>query len=163
MARMEVNLTVNGKSLLEKVPEKMTLLRFLRDRLLLTGTKCGCGMGDCGTCTVIVNGEAKKSCLLKMGTLQGANIVTIEGISVDGLHPLQRAFILKGAIQCGFCTPGMIMAAKAHFDHNPSPSREQIVSALAGNYCRCTGYLSIIEAVEEASKIFSGRRGSFTC
>jgi len=154
---MEVNLTVNGTSLLEKVPEKMTLLRFLRDRLRLTGTKCGCGMGDCGTCTVIVNGEAKKSCLLKMGTLQGANIVTIEGLSVEGLHPIQRAFILKGAIQCGFCTPGMIMAAKALFDHNPSPSREQIASALAGNYCRCTGYLSIIEAVEEASKIFSGQ------
>lgn len=157
MPQIEINLTVNGRDLSVKIPERMTLLRFLRDRLRLTGAKCGCGMGNCGTCTVIVNGEARKSCLLKMGTLQGANILTIEGLSAEGLHPIQRAFILKGAIQCGFCTPGMIMTSKALLDRNPSPSREQIVSALDGIYCRCTGYLSIIEAVEEASRILSGQ------
>jgi len=157
MAQIEINLTVNGRSLREKVPAKMTLLSFLRDRQRLTGAKCGCGKGECGTCTVIVNRESQKSCLLRMGQLQGANIITIEGISGKTLHPLQRAFILKGAIQCGFCTPGIIMTAKALLDHNPSPSREQIISALTGNYCRCTGYLSIIEAVEEASMILSGQ------
>jgi aldehyde oxidoreductase len=157
MMQVEVQLTVNGKHLSAAVPGDLTLLRFLRDHLRLTGTKCGCGMGDCGTCTVIVNGEAKKSCLLRMTKLQGAKVETIESLSVDGSHPLQTAFVVKGAIQCGFCTPGMIMAAKALLDRNPSPSRQDILSALSDNYCRCTGYFAIIEAVEEASRILSGK------
>jgi aldehyde oxidoreductase len=157
MGRIEIGLKVNGKTLTTHVPEDLTLLRFLRDRLGLTGTKCGCGMGDCGTCTVIVNGEAKKSCLLRMSKLEGAKVETIENLSADGLHPLQQAFIVKGAIQCGFCTPGVMMTAKALLDQNPAPSRRQIVDALTGNICRCTGYLSIVEAVELASKILTGR------
>jgi CO/xanthine dehydrogenase Mo-binding subunit/aerobic-type carbon monoxide dehydrogenase small subunit (CoxS/CutS family) len=152
----EVRLTVNGRPVTATVPEKMTLLRFLRDRLRLTGAKCGCGAGECGACMVIVNGEAKKSCLQRMGRLQGATVETIEGLSARGLHPIQKAFIDKGAIQCGFCTPGMVMAAKALLDRNPAPSREEIVAALAANYCRCTGYFAVIEAVEEASRVLSG-------
>src|SRR4030042_52330 len=115
-------------------------------------------MGDCGTCTVIVNGEAKKSCLLRMTKLQGAKVETIESLSLGGSHPLQKAFIAKGAIQCGFCTRGMIMAAKALLDRNPSPSRQDILSSLSDNYCRCTGYFSIIEAVEEASRLLTGKK-----
>jgi aldehyde oxidoreductase len=158
MTQVEIELTVNGKPLSTTVPGDLILLRFLRDHLRLTGTKCGCGMGDCGTCTVLVNGEAMKSCLLRMSKLQGAKIETIESLSTDGSHPLQTAFIAKGAIQCGFCTPGMIMAAKALLDRNPSPSRQDILDALSGNYCRCTGYFAIIEAVEEASKILTGKK-----
>jgi CO/xanthine dehydrogenase Mo-binding subunit/aerobic-type carbon monoxide dehydrogenase small subunit (CoxS/CutS family) len=153
----EVRLTVNGRPVIAAIPAETTLLRFLRDHLRLTGAKCGCGVGDCGACTVIVNGEAKKSCLLRIGRLQGARVETIEGLSADGLHPLQQAFIVKGAIQCGFCTTGMIMAAKALLDRNPSPSRDDIMAALGANYCRCTGYFGIIEAVEEASRVLSGQ------
>lgn len=156
MGMIKVRLTVNNKAMAVTVPHDMTLLRFLRDYLRLTGTKCGCSGGECGACTVVVNGEAKKSCLIRMGKLQGAIVETIENLSVNGLHPIQKAFIAKGAIQCGFCTPGFIMSAKALLDHNPSPSREEILSALRGNYCRCTGYFAIIEAVEEASRILSG-------
>jgi aldehyde oxidoreductase len=158
MMQAEVELTVNGKPLSATVSGDLTLLRFLRDHLRLTGTKCGCAMGECGTCTVLVNGEAKKSCLLRMGKLQGAKIETIESLSLDGSHPLQKAFVTKGAIQCGFCTPGMIMAAKALLDRNPLPSRQDILSALSGNYCRCTGYFAVIEAVEEASRILTGKK-----
>lgn len=157
MGKKNVRLTVNNRPVTASVPQEITLLRFLRDHLGLTGTKCGCGVGECGTCTVLVNGEAKKSCLLRMNRLEGAMVQTIEGLSADGLHLLQRAFINKGAIQCGFCTPGTIMAAKALLDRNPSPSRDEILSALAGNYCRCTGYFAIIEAVEETSRVLSGQ------
>ncbi|MGO9120830.1 MAG: molybdopterin-dependent oxidoreductase [Desulfomonilaceae bacterium] len=157
MPKLEVRLTVNGKPLSSNVSGNMTLLRFLRDHMRLTGTKCGCGSGECGACTVLVNGVAKKSCLVRMNKLQGARVETIEGLSADGLHALQEAFIIKGAIQCGFCTPGIILAAKALLDRNPSPSKEDILSALSGNYCRCTGYFAIIEAVEEASRMVSGQ------
>jgi len=157
MAEMEVRLTVNGDLLTATIPGDTTLLKFLRNHLGLTGAKCGCGTGECGTCTVLVNGVARKSCVLRMDRLQGAKIETIEGLSADGLHPLQAAFILKGAIQCGFCTPGLIMAAKALLDQNPSPSREDILTALSGNYCRCTGYFAVIDAIEEASKILAGQ------
>jgi len=157
MAEIEVRLTVNNRVLKQTVSEDMTLLRFLRDRLRLTGTKCGCSAGECGACTVLVNGEAKKSCLIRMNKLHDAKVETIENLSVSDLHPLQKAFIRTGAIQCGFCTPGMIMAAKALLDRNISPSRKDILSALSGNLCRCTGYFPIIEAVEEASRILSGQ------
>ncbi|HTY24817.1 MAG TPA: 2Fe-2S iron-sulfur cluster-binding protein [Desulfomonilaceae bacterium] len=160
MSRLEVRLTVNGKPLKTTVPGNMTLLRFLRDHMRLTGTKCGCGSGECGTCTILVNGVAKKSCLVRMNKLQGAKVETIESLAAGELHPLQEAFIIKGAIQCGFCTPGVILTAKALLDRNPSPSREDILSALSDNYCRCTGYFAIIEAVEEASRMLSGRRSA---
>jgi len=157
MAKVEIRLTVNGKPLTATVAGDTTLLRFLRDHLGLTGAKCGCGTGECGTCTVLVDGEAKKSCILRMSRLQGAEIETIEGLTYNGLHYLQKAFISKGAIQCGFCTPGLILAAKALLDRNPSPSSADILSALSGHLCRCTGYFAIIEAVEEASRMLSAQ------
>jgi aerobic-type carbon monoxide dehydrogenase small subunit (CoxS/CutS family) len=130
-----------------------TLLRFLRDQLRLTGTKYGCGEGHCGACTVIVNGNAKRSCLLKTSGLAEARIETIEGLgTVEELHPIQEAFIEFGCVQCGYCTPGLIMATKALLDRNPSPSREDIQRSLAGNLCRCGGYLRVIEAVQSLAK-----------
>jgi aerobic-type carbon monoxide dehydrogenase small subunit (CoxS/CutS family) len=155
---VELQLTVNGKPLTVTAPRDMTLLRFLRDHLRLTGTKFGCGGAECGTCTVLVDGEPKKPCLLRMKTVQRAKVETIKGTSADGLPPLQSSLILKGTIQCGFCTPGLIMAAKELLDRHSSPSREDIFTALRSNYCRCTGYFAVIEAVEEESKMLSGRR-----
>ena len=134
----------------------MTLLRFLRDNLRLTGTKEGCGTGECGTCTVIVDGKAVRSCTLKVSRLSGRVIETIEGLAVDGrLHPVQEAFLSSGAIQCGFCTPGMIMAAKALLGRNKSHSTDDIKKALKGNLCRCTGYVKIIDAVKLASRLIA--------
>ncbi len=155
---MAPHVTINGQLFTESVPEDMTLLKFLRDRLHLTGTKCGCGVGECGACTVIVDGKAMRSCRLRMGRLKGAVVETIEGVSKEGLHPLQSAFVLTGAIQCGFCTPGMIMAAKALLDRHPSPGREEVIDSLSANLCRCTGYVSILEAVKEASRILRGEK-----
>lgn len=151
-SRIALSITVNGQRYRLFVDPKMTLLEFLREELGLTGAKNGCdGKGICGACTVIVNGRAVKSCLLKMGELEGAEVTTIEGLGGDGLHPLQAAFVKTGAIQCGFCTPGMIMAAKALLDANPDPTEEEIARALQGNLCRCTGYVKIIQAVKEAA------------
>jgi len=134
-----------------------TLSEFLRTRLGLVGTKEGCDTGDCGACTVILNGKAVNSCLVLAVETQGGNVTTIEGLSSDGeLHPLQQAFIDNGTVQCGFCTPGMIMGAKALLDENPNPSQEDIRLGLAGNLCRCTGYVSIIKAVTAAAKQLRG-------
>ena len=131
------------------VPAKKLLIDLLREDLGLTGTKVGCGEGECGACTVLLNGKAVCSCLLLAVEADGARITTIEGLA-EGvrLHPLQDAFIQEGAAQCGYCTPGMILAAKALLDENPHPSRAEIKMALAGNFCRCTGYAAIIRAVE---------------
>lgn len=149
---MNCSLMVNGVPVTCEVEEKWTLLRFLREKLGLMGTKNGCEKGHCGACTVIVNGRAIRSCLLRMERLQGAQVETIEGIAPKGrLHPLQRAFVDEGAIQCGFCTPGMIMAAKALLDKNTHPTDAEIKKALQFNICRCTGYAVILRAVKRAA------------
>ena len=151
---IEVTLTVNGKQVRAEVAPKQTLLRFLRDYLGLTGTKNGCSKGHCGVCTVILDGKATRSCLVRMEKAQGVNVETIEGLARDGiLHPIQQAFVEYGSTQCGFCTPGMVLAAKALLDTNPSPSREEIITALSKNRntCRCTGYVKIVDAIEAAA------------
>ena len=146
---MAVSLTLNGHSMNLDVEPYWTLQRLLRDELDLTGTKEGCRTGNCGVCTVIVDGQAVKSCLMLAPQAQGADVVTIEGLADgDELHPLQRAFAEYGAIQCGYCSPGFIMAAKAFLDETPHPTRAQIADALEGNLCRCTGYVKIFEAIE---------------
>jgi len=148
-----VQLTVNGKKKSPTVSPETTLLRFLRDELRLTGTKNGCSTNHCGACVVLVNGKATKSCLLRMPGLQNAEIVTIEGLSEPGvLHPIQAAFLAAGAVQCGFCTPGMIIATKSLLDVNPDPTEEEIRDGLKDNICRCTGYLKILDAVKLAAR-----------
>ena len=143
-----IEITVNGERMRFDVPANLRLIDLLRRELEMTGTHEGCGEGDCGACTVIVNGRAVNSCLMLAVEADGCEIQTIEGLSKgDQLHPIQQAFIEHGAIQCGFCTPGMIMAAKALLDQNPHPSEEDVRRALQGNLCRCTGYKKIIEAV----------------
>ncbi|BCV22370.1 (2Fe-2S)-binding protein [Moorella sp. Hama-1] len=152
------NLKVNGQEYRVEAPADVTLLELLREYLGLTGTKEGCGKGECGACTVLLDGRAVNSCLIPAAKAEGAEVLTIEGLAApDGkLHPLQEAFITEGAVQCGFCTPGMILSAKAFLDSNPHPSREEIKVALAGNLCRCTGYTKIITAVEKAASIMAG-------
>ena len=146
---------INGVSRTVLVDENETLASFLRERLLLTGCKIGCGEGHCGACNVIVDGKVARSCIMKLSKIKdGAEITTIEGIgTADEPHPLQQAFIDAGAIQCGYCTPGMIMAAKALLDRDPHPKREEIHAAMSGNLCRCTGYTKIEEAIVAASKV----------
>lgn len=148
-----INLTINGERMSPALPARTTLLRFLRDELKLTGTKNGCSTNHCGACTVLVNGKATKSCLLQMRRLQDARVVTIEGLSQPGvLHPIQAAFLAAGAVQCGFCTPGTIIAAKALLDANPDPTEKEIREALEDNVCRCTGYLKIVDGVMLAAR-----------
>ena len=150
--KIPINITVNGDEYSLEIPPQMMLLKLLRDTLGLTGVKRGCGEGDCGACTVIIEGKAALSCLTLAASVNGRRILTIEGLAEGAeLHPLQRAFVEKGAVQCGFCTPGMIMSAKALLEANPHPSEEQIKRGLAGNLCRCTGYTKIIEAVKTAA------------
>ncbi len=144
--------TVNGSDYEVIVEPHMLLIDVLRDKLGLTGTKYACGAGDCGACTVLIDGKPSLSCLTLAVTAIGKSIVTIEGLAEGAeLHPIQQAFVDAGAIQCGFCTPGMILSAKALLDENPEPSRDEIKSALAGNLCRCTGYVKIVDAVEAAA------------
>ena len=148
-----ITLTVNGEKIDTLVEENKTLLWFLREQLGLTGTKEGCGAGECGACTVILNKKAVNSCLVMALEAHGCQVDTIEGEAKDGeLSLLQSAFISNNALQCGFCTPGMIMSARALLMRNPSPTRDEIIEAMQGNLCRCTGYESIIEAVEQATK-----------
>lgn len=152
MSKRQVSLTVNGERVTATVDADLTLLRFLRETLRLTGTKEGCGQGECGACTVLVNGQAVNSCLIPVVAVDGCEVVTIEGLARNGeLDPLQQAFIDEGAIQCGFCTPGAIMSAKALLLANPKPSEEEIREALSGNLCRCTGYQKMVRAVKVAS------------
>lgn len=149
----QIHLTVNGEEIYAKVEPNKTLLWFLREELGLTGTKEGCGAGECGACTVILNSKSVNSCLVMALEADGGEVQTIEGEAKNGeLSDLQRAFINKNALQCGFCTPGMIMSARALLNQNPNPSREEIKEAMQGNLCRCTGYEPIIEAIEEAVK-----------
>lgn len=149
-----INLTVNGKAYSLDVTANVRLVDLLRDTLGLTGTKEGCGVGECGACTVIMNGQTVNSCLVLAGQAEGADITTIEGIHGPNglLHPIQQAFIEKGAVQCGYCTPGMVLSAKALLDQNPDPTVEEIKEGISGNLCRCTGYQQIIEAVEDAAQ-----------
>ena len=148
-----IQMTVNGERYEKEVSPAKSLLDFLRMDLNLTGTKEGCGEGECGACAIIMNGKLVDSCLILAVEADGQKIQTIEGISRhDRLHPLQKAFAEKGAAQCGYCTPGMIMAAKYLLDHNPSPTPEQALKAIAGNLCRCTGYGSIVDAILSAAK-----------
>ncbi len=131
-----------------------TLLSILREDLGLTGTKEGCGKGECGACTVIMDGKPVVSCLVLACQIDGCEVITIEGLSKDGeLDPIQEAFIEEGAVQCGFCTPGMLLSAKALLMRNPNPTEEEIKEAISGNLCRCTGYTKIIEAIKKASKM----------
>lgn len=151
---MEVlHLTVNGKKIERLVDPSQRLVDFLRKDLQLVGAKVGCGQGDCGSCTVIMNGRAIRSCVLPVMRAEGAVIETIEGLARgEQLHPLQEEFIKMGAVQCGFCTPGMIMSAKALLDKNPNPTSEEVRKALHGNICRCTGYVKIEEAILSAAE-----------
>ncbi len=154
--REALTLSVNGEELQVLVAVHKTLLEVLREDLGLTGTKHGCELGECGTCTVLVAGEPQLSCVLLPVQLEGRPVITIEGLAEGPrLHPLQETFTELGAAQCGYCTPGMLLAAKALLDVNPHPSSGEIREALAGNLCRCTGYSKIVEAVELAA----GRRG----
>ncbi|MBX3454689.1 (2Fe-2S)-binding protein [Ferrovibrio sp.] len=145
--------TVNGRDVSLSVRADITLAELLRDQLALTGTKIGCGSGECGACTVIVDGAAVPACITPALLVQGADIQTVEGLAIeDALHPLQRAFIDNGAFQCGFCTAGMLMSATALLKQNPHPSEADIRMALQGNICRCTGYVQILKAVQEAAR-----------
>lgn len=147
-----IKITLNGKAMTLDVPAHRLLLDLLRDEIALTGTKEGCGTGDCGACTVLLNGKPVNSCLVLSGELDGADIVTIEGLKVGPeFHPIQKAFIQDGGAQCGYCTPGMLMMSKALLDENLSPTEEEIRFALSGNLCRCTGYAKIIQAVQDAA------------
>ncbi len=144
---------VNGKEVQLEVDDSMRLIDILRLNLDLTGTKEGCGVGECGACTVIMNGEAVCSCLIFAGQLENAKVETVESLEEHGrLSKLQQAFLEYGAVQCGICTPGMLMSAKALLDKNPRPTEEEIKTALEGNLCRCTGYVPIIEAVRAVAK-----------
>lgn len=148
-----VKLKVNGKTWDIAVEPYWTLLRVLRDSLGLMGTKWGCESGDCGVCSVIIDSKVINSCLVLVMDAVNREIITIEGLSQNGnLHPLQEAFVRYGAIQCGYCTPGMIMAAKALLDENPHPTEDEVRMALAGNLCRCTGYVKIVESILSLTK-----------
>jgi carbon-monoxide dehydrogenase small subunit len=152
-----VSFTLNGRETEVIVKPLTTLQKLLREQLGFTATKAGCKQGGCGSCTVLVNGEPMMSCLLPVEDIEGQEVTTLEGLTQNGkLHPIQEAFYEKFAVQCGYCSPGMIMVSKALLDHNPHPSREQIVDALTGNHCRCTGYEPIMQAVEEAARRMNG-------
>ncbi|MDW7671450.1 MAG: (2Fe-2S)-binding protein [Bacillota bacterium] len=150
----QTSFKVNGETHTVEIQEGMRLLDLLRNTLQLTGTKEGCGEGECGACTVIMDGQIVNSCLVMAFQAEGKEILTIEGLDLeDGtLHPIQQAFLDEGAVQCGFCTPGMVLSAKALLDHNPHPTNEEIREAISGNLCRCTGYNKIVEAIGEAAK-----------
>ena len=152
MATHQISLTINGSPEIALVPSNMTLLQMLRDRLALTGTKNGCAAGECGACTVILNGEAVNSCMVLAVECDGGKVVTIEGLAHDNvLDPVQAAIIEQAGVQCGFCTPGVLISSRALLDRQPHPTEEEIKEALLGNLCRCTGYTRLVEAVKEAA------------
>jgi carbon-monoxide dehydrogenase small subunit len=151
---IDVTIVVNGDTRRASVPPETTLLKLLRENFSLTGAKLGCDVGDCGACTVIVDGMAVNSCLMLAGQANGRSVTTIEGLATrERLHPIQKAFEDTGALQCGFCGPGAIMATKALFDEHSDPNVKDIRDALSGSLCRCTGYTKMIEAVQEAARV----------
>ena len=154
MAFHKINVTVNHESEQVVVPSNMTLMQMLRESLSITGTKNGCTDGECGACTVLMNGEPVNSCMVLAVECDGAKIVTIEGLAHDKqLDPIQEAIIAAGGVQCGFCTPGILISSRAFLDRNPDPTEDEISEVLVGNLCRCTGYTRIIEAVKKAAKM----------
>ena len=158
-ATVTVRLTVNGRQEEVTVPSHWRLLDLLREALGLTGAKEGCGVGECGACTVLLDGKTINSCLVLAAQADGCRVETVEGLARDGkLHPLQECLVRHDAVQCGFCTPGILMSAKALLDENPSPSPEDVRQALAGNLCRCTGYVQMVEAVLDAAAVLREER-----
>jgi carbon-monoxide dehydrogenase small subunit len=154
MAFHKINVMINNVSEQVTVPSNMTLMQMLRESLALTGTKNGCSAGECGACTVLLNGEPVNSCMVLAVECDGAKIVSVEGLSRDAqLDPIQEAIIQSGGVQCGFCTPGILISARALLDRNPNPSEDEIQEALVGNLCRCTGYVRIIESVKKAAEM----------
>ena len=152
MTERTVTLSINGEQMTLSVPVERTLLELVRDDLGLTGTKCGCDTGECGSCTVLIDGRSFRSCLILAVEMEGKRIITIEGLATGKeLDPLQQSFIDHQAIQCGFCSPGMILTARSLLNENPKPTRDQVRKGLAGNICRCTGYQKIVEAVLSAA------------
>ncbi len=155
-----VNATVNGRPVTVSTQPNQTLVDLLRDKLGLTGTKKGCGVGECGACTVLVDGRPVNACLMLAASVDGRSVTTIEGVSPgEELNPIQQALLDAGAVQCGYCTPGMVLSLKSLFDVDPRPSRKSIVTAISGNLCRCTGYTKIIAAAESLSKAGTLARG----
>lgn len=155
--KQRISFKVNEDVYDMEVEPRESLLDVLREKLSLTGTKKGCNTGDCGACTVIMEGKPVNSCLVLALEAEGKEVLTIEGVAQGGkLHPLQEAFIQYGAVQCGYCSPGMILSAKALLDENPHPSEEEIKRAISGNLCRCTGYVKIIEAIQMAATAMGG-------
>lgn len=158
--RLEINVRVNGRQYQRRVESRMLLVDFIRDELGLTGTHIGCDTGHCGACTIMLNGVTIKSCLLLAAQANNSDIQTIEGLAVDGkLHPMQKAFLEQHALQCGYCTPGMILSSLFLLQRNPNPSEEEIKRGIEGNLCRCTGYLNIVKAVKAAA-IRTNRKGT---
>lgn len=154
LPKVRLNCIVNGESICTNIDPTMTLLNFLRNELKLFGSKEGCGEGECGACTIIMNGAAVNSCIVLALEAMDANLITVEGLNKNGkLSILQREFITHDALQCGFCTPGMLMSARALLDRNPDPDEKEIKEAIAGNFCRCTGYFPIIKAITSAAKL----------
>lgn len=153
MKKKKTTLNINNEKYTDEISAHMTLLDYIRRNIGLTGSKEGCGTGDCGTCSMLVNGELVKSCLVLAVECDQADITTIEGLSEDEkLHPVQEAFVKHWGTQCGYCTPGFVMAGKALLDENPNPTDDQIKHETAGNLCRCTGYVKIIDAIKDAAK-----------
>jgi carbon-monoxide dehydrogenase small subunit len=153
MTTQALTIKLNGEEVTLQVKPSAMLVEVLRDQLELTGTKVACGEGECGACTVLLDGKPVNSCLVPALKAQGREVMTVEGLaSLGELQPLQKAFVEHGAVQCGYCTPGMLMSAKALLDHNPNPTEEEIRLAISGNLCRCTGYAKIVEAVQAASR-----------
>ncbi len=156
-AKLSITFTLNTKPTKLEIPSGITVLELLRDIVGLKGAKEGCGIGECGACTIQVDGKAVNSCLMLAAQLDGREVCTVEGLSPsEGLHPIQAAFLKKHAVQCGFCTPGLLMSTKALLDENPNPDSEAITKAVSGNLCRCTGYQQIMSAIEEVAKPCSG-------
>lgn len=152
-----IRFTLNGRAAEVTCAPGRRLVDVLRSELSLTGTKVGCERGECGACTVVLDGRAVNACLVLISQVEGREVVTVEGLETDrGLHPLQEAFVSRGAVQCGFCTPGLLLSAYALFLQNPKPTRDEIVRAISGNLCRCTGYTKIVAAIEEASRRMAG-------